>query len=117
MQTDLRVTFHGLPTSAAVQAEVERCLQELEAICSQLVSCRVSIELPHRHQQHGRRFRVGVDVGLPGRHLVGRSSDEDASQEDVHLALRDAFSAVRRQLAEYVRTRRRGVRSHAPGPA
>jgi ribosome-associated translation inhibitor RaiA len=118
MQTILQVTFHGISSSAAVEEDVRRSVQELEAVFSEIVSCRVSIEVPHRDHHRGRPFRVAVDVGMPGRHLVaGRASDEDTSHEDVYVAIRDAFRGVRRQLDDYMRSRRGEVKAHNPGAA
>jgi ribosome-associated translation inhibitor RaiA len=106
MQQALQVTFHGLPVSEAVEQDVRHSAAELEAEFPRLVSCHVSIELPHRHQQHGRRYRVRVDAAVPGFHAVaGHAAAEDPSHEDVHVAIRDAFRAVRRQLAESVERR------------
>jgi ribosome-associated translation inhibitor RaiA len=109
MQQPLQVTFHGLPVSETVEQDVRRAAAELEAEFPRIVSCRVSIELPHRHQQQGRRYRVRVDAAIPGVHVVaGRAAAEDPAHEDVHVALRHAFEAVRRQLEHSV-----GRRAHA----
>jgi ribosome-associated translation inhibitor RaiA len=41
-------------------------------------------------------------VGVPGLHAVaGHAADKRAESEDVYLAIRDAFRAVRRQLEEH----------------
>jgi hypothetical protein len=98
MKLPLQVSFHGLPSSAAVEHDVQRRAAELEAEFPRIVSCRVSIELPHRHQQQGRCFRVRVDLGIPGAHVVAGAADEDPAHEDVYVALRDAFRAAHRQL-------------------
>ena len=78
-----------------------------------IVSCRVSIEAPHRHQHQGGLYRVTVDIGAPGAHIVvGRSPDAHAAHADPYVALRDAFRAARRRLQGYARRLRGDVKSH-----
>lgn len=101
MQTPLQLTFHQLPHSAALEADIKRRVDELESRFDRIVSCRVSVEAPHRHQHNGQLYRVSVDLGVPGRHLVvNGSSDDDAAHADAHVAVRDAFDAARRQLED-----------------
>jgi ribosome-associated translation inhibitor RaiA len=91
-----------LAPSHSVARDVAHRARELEAEFPRIVSCRVSIALPHRHRQQGRRFRVNVNMGIPGRHAVAGRTDEDPAHEDVYVAIRDAFRAARRQLEEHV---------------
>jgi ribosome-associated translation inhibitor RaiA len=108
MQLPLQVTFHGLPASESVERSVRQHVTDLEAAFPRIVSCRVSIELPHRHRQQGGRYRVRVDLGVPGRHAVAtHAAEEDPAHEDVHVAIRDAFRAVKRQLEEQAGRRQR----------
>ena len=59
-------------------------------------------------------FRVRVDLGVPGREIVvGRDPQAHHAHEDAHVAVRDAFDAVRRLLEDYVRERRGDVKLHA----
>lgn len=103
MQTPLQVRFHGFPVSEAVESEVRRHVAELDEFFPRLVSCRVVIDIPHRHQHQGRLYRLQVDLGVPGTHLVvSRTTGGDPAHEDVYIAIRDAFRAARRQLEDHV---------------
>jgi hypothetical protein len=96
-----------MPPSAALEASIKGCVEDLESICGRIVSCRVSVEAPHRHKQNGRLYKVDVDLGVPGAKLVtARSPDDDLSHADPYVAVRDAFRATRRQLEQYVQRRR-----------
>jgi ribosome-associated translation inhibitor RaiA len=102
MQLPLQVTFHNLPGSESVERDIRQQVTQLEAAFPRMVSCRVLIDVPHRHQHQGRRYRARVEVGVPGLHAVaGHAADKRAESEDVYLAIRDAFRAVRRQLEEH----------------
>jgi ribosome-associated translation inhibitor RaiA len=54
---------------------------------------------------------VRIDVTVPGREIV-INHDHD---EDVYVALRDAFDAARRQLEDYARIRRGETRDRQAG--
>lgn len=90
-------------------------VDELESIFDRIVSCHVVVEAPHRHHQGGL-YAVRVELGVPGEHIVaGRSPAEHAAHADAHVAVRDAFRAVRRQLEDHIRRARGDVKSHAAG--
>ena len=71
-----------------------------------LVACHVAIESPHRHKQHGRHYRVRVDLTLPGTALVvDRCPDEGHANEDVYAAIDQAFDHAVRRVREAKRRR------------
>jgi ribosome-associated translation inhibitor RaiA len=113
MQTPVRITFQKMDASPALEAKIRDGVEELETVFDRIVSCRVSVEAPQRHQQGGI-FKVHVELGVPGAQIViGRSSHADASHADAFVAVRDAFRAARRQLEDYVDRRRGDVKAHS----
>ena len=74
------------------------------------MSCRVVVEVPHKHHQQGRRFNVRIDIGVPGSEIVVNRDQA----EDVFVALRDAFDAAKRQLEDYAHKIRGDVKAHQP---
>lgn len=108
MKLPVQINFHGVDPSEAVEAAVRDKVARLERFCGSLVRCRVVIELAQKHRQQGRPFGVCIDLTLPGRELVvGR-----VEHEDVYVALRDAFDAMRRQLEDAVRQQRGQAKLH-----
>jgi ribosomal subunit interface protein len=117
MQIPLEVHFNNTDPSPAVEAAVRERVAKLEKFAADIVSCRVTIEAPHKHHKHGKLFHVSVDVRLPGGEVVAnRDPSGHHAHEDVFVALRDAFDAVRRQLQDYVRKRRGSVKTHDVPP-
>jgi len=107
MKTHPQIAFHQVPSSPALEARIRHGLEELEAHFGQMLSCRVSVEAPHRHHRNGRLFRVVIEIGMPGgRIVIGRSPGEHASHADAHVAVRDAFRAARRRLDDRIRRTR-----------
>jgi ribosome-associated translation inhibitor RaiA len=113
MQTSLKITFRHLEPSPALEADIRQWMSELESVFEGIVSCHVVIEQPHQHHQQGRRFRVRLDLAVPGGVIaVGRNSDESDAHEDPYLAVRDAFRAAQRRLEAHVDRIRGEVKSH-----
>lgn len=117
MQVPLQIRFNNLEPSDAVESSVRKHVAHLERFCDDIVSCRVTIEAPHKHHRQGNIYQVTVDVRTPGeKNVASRTPTEDHAHEDVYVAIRDAFDAVHRQLQERQRKRRGKVKSHATPP-
>jgi len=113
MQIPLRITFRNLDRSDAVEAKVRERVDELEQFYNRITGCRVVIEEPSRRQHKGNLFHVRVDLSVPGREIVvKRDPPEHHGHEDIYVALRDCFDAVRRQLEDHVRRARGDVKTH-----
>ena len=82
---------------------------KLEHVYDRIISCRVRLELAARHKRNGRQFTVRVDLKVPGGEIAATHEHD----EDLAVALRDAFDAARRQLEEYVDKQRGDVKHHA----
>jgi ribosomal subunit interface protein len=108
MKQPLQITFHGMERSDAVEDAVRRRCEHLERFASDIMSCRVVVDQMQMHQQQGRPFGVRIDLTLPGRELVA----DRVQDEDVHVALRDAFDDMKRRLEDAVRQRRGAEKSH-----
>ncbi len=101
--------------SAAVEAAVRERAEKLETFGERVMSCRVAVEMHHHRHQQGNLYHVRVDLKLPGEQIVAsREPAEHHAHEDVYVAIRDAFNAVRRRLEDHVRQRRGDVKTHAP---
>ncbi len=117
MQIPVQVSFKDVPVSDAVEAAAWEHVAELERFCDRITSCRVVIAAPHRRHHKGAVFTVRVDLTVPGEEIVvNREPGLDHAHEDVHVAMRDAFQAVRRRLEDHARRVRQQVKTHARIP-
>ncbi len=108
MQIPMQITLRNVDHSEALESRIREKAKRLENFFEHIISCRVVVELPHNHKQQGKDFKVRIDVGVPGRELVVNRDHH----EDVYVALRDAFDAVRRQLDEYVQRMQGITKNH-----
>jgi ribosomal subunit interface protein len=115
MELPLQITFRHMEPSPAIEARITEHVQKLDRYHDRITSCRVVVEAPHKHHHKGRLYHVAVDLGVPdGRLVASRERDLHHAHEDVYVAIRDAFDAVRRQLDGYVSRRRGEVKTHEP---
>ncbi|MEY4582423.1 MAG: hypothetical protein RL701_7126 [Pseudomonadota bacterium] len=108
MQRRLQITLHGIEASPTLDARVAELATSLERFADQILSCHVTLQVPHRHMsQQGQRYDVRIRVCVPGTELVvARQGGLDPSRDDAFVAIRDAFEIAARRLDE--RARRSG---------
>lgn len=109
MKQPLQIQFLGMESSPAVEALAREKAQKLDKYCPDIMSCRIVIEHLNKHQHHGRQFAVRMHVTVPDHELaVDRVVDED-----VYVAMRDAYQDMRRQLEDTTQRRRGFEKQHA----
>jgi len=109
MQNSLQITVRGMDHSDALDEHIRGKVKKLDRVYPRLMGCRVVAELEDRHKHQGKKFAVRVDITAPGKEIVvNRQHDED-----VYVALRDAFDAAKRQLEDYAHIQRGDVKAHS----
>lgn len=110
MQIPVDITFKELDKSEALETRIREWVDKLERVYDRIVRCEVMIETPHRHHRNGRAYHVRVRLTVPGGEIVAsHDPGPDGAHEDANVALRDAFTAAKRQLEDHVqKTLKRG---------
>jgi len=117
MKLPLQISFRDLPHSEAIEAAVRKRAARLDRFYGEIMSCRVTVEAPHRHQHKGKLYSVKVDVTVPDDEIVvSRTPDRHQSHEDVYVAVRDAFDAMTRRIEDHIRMRRGKIKAHEVPP-
>ena len=108
MQIPLQISLHGIEQSDALYNAIREKAEKLDRYHDHIMSCRVVLELEARHKQHGRQFTARIDLKVPGAEIaINREGDED-----LQVALREAFDAARRKLEDHARVERGEVKQH-----
>ena len=110
MQIPLQITIRDVEHSEALETHIRGKVEKLEEFFKSIISCRVVVEMPHKHHHQGKQFNVRIDIGVPGSEIVVNRDHA----EDIYVALRDAFDAAKRQLEDYARKIRGDVKTHEP---
>jgi ribosomal subunit interface protein len=109
MQIPLQITIRKIGASEALEARIRDKAADLERFHPRITSCRVTVEEADRHHHQGRQFAVRLDVRAPGHADIVVTRHHD---QDVYVALRDAFDAATRQLEDVARELRQDVKTH-----
>lgn len=110
MQTPMQITIRDMDHSDALEAHIRDKVNKLEEFFNHIISCRVVVEVPHKHHQQGKQFNVRIDIGVPGGEIVVNRDHA----EDVYVALRDGFDAAKRKIEDHARKIRGDVKAHEP---
>ena len=115
MLLPVEVTFRHMSPSESLEASVREHAAKLDRFHSHITSCRVMIEMLHQRHVKGSVYHVRVDITVPGSELVASSEPPPQHfHEDVHIAIREAFDRMRRELQDHAHRSRGDVKSHEP---
>lgn len=104
----VQITVRDMDTSPSLEDHLRKKALKLNQYYDRINSCRIVIHIPQKHKHQGKLFSVSIILTVPGKELVvNRKLDED-----VYVAIRDAFIALTRQLENYARKRRGDVKTH-----
>jgi ribosomal subunit interface protein len=112
MQEAIQITARDLSLSNAAEAEIRARALDLDTYYDGIVNCRVVVQGPGRHHRKGQPYDVRVTLSVPGSEFVVNHQ----ADEDIYVAIRDAFDAVRRRLEDYARRQRGAVKQHEASP-
>lgn len=108
MKLPVHIQFHGMDASDALEAAARQHALKLDSFAPDIMACRVHIDLEQKHKHQGRPYGVRIDLTIAGHELVVNR----VQNEDVYVALRDAFDCMRRQLEDVVRKRQGREKQH-----
>jgi ribosome-associated translation inhibitor RaiA len=107
MKLPIQVVFRDVLALPWLEEDIRRRAEKLEQFTPHLMSCHVVVESLGHHHQQGRRYVVKIDLRVPGAEIF---AGEHHANEDVGIAVRGAFDAVRRRLEDFERRRRGQVK-------
>jgi ribosomal subunit interface protein len=101
VQVPLQVTFRNIDRSDALDSRIRTEARKLDRFHPRIGHCRVTVEETQRHHVQGRAFSATIEVRVPNAELVASKEDED-----VYVAVRETFAAMRRQLEDLAKEMR-----------
>jgi ribosomal subunit interface protein len=117
MQVPIEVSFRNMEHSAEIEDDVREKAAKLDEFFDRITACRVVVEAPHQHHQSGNIYHVRVYLSVPQHDIVvDRDPGAHHAHEDVHVAIRDAFDAARRQLQDVARKMEGKIKAHEAPP-
>lgn len=103
-QVPLELSFRDVNRSSATEALIRRRADKLHRFSDRIVSCRVSVERPHKHPRSGSPYRVCVEVTLPPTRdlVVRREPGEGDIHDELPTVINGAFDAMERRVERAV---------------
>ncbi len=111
MRLPLQVTFKNVPPSGAIESHIIEKAQKLDRFSERIMSCRVVLDSTQRRHRQGKLFGVRVDITVPRKEFVTSAEDED-----IYVAIRDAFDSAYRVVEEKRRREQGVVKTHEETP-
>ena len=135
MKSQMQITFRNMKPSEEIEGWIRAEAAKLETLYSQLMGCRVAVEVPHRHHRNGSPYHIRIDLTVPGGEIVvkrepslsararqlgerkiKKNSEVKIPHKNLRTAINDAFKAAGRRLQDYARRQRGDIKTHAPLP-
>ncbi len=109
----LEMTFRDVEKTPEIEELIKQKTARLDKVFPDLMSCRISVEKPQKHQRSGSPFRVRIEMGVPGDDImVTRESGEGDMHEPLSKIVNQAFTVARRRLREAKERREGRVKTH-----
>jgi len=112
MRIPLQITGRDVELTEAIEESIRQKAKKLELFYDQIMRCKVVVEAPHRRRRKGVLYNVRIDIKVPDEELVVKKE----LNEDLYVAIRDAFDSARRQLQDYSKQRRGEVKYREEAP-
>jgi cold shock CspA family protein/ribosome-associated translation inhibitor RaiA len=114
MESPLKIVLRDIsPYDDIVKAGVRELAAKLGKYYPDIISCRVTVEKPHKRHHTGSLYRATVLLTVPGKQIsVNREHPLRKSHEDIFVAIRHAFDDATRQLEEFSFIRHKDVKDH-----
>src|ERR1017187_1706054 len=135
MKSQMQITFRNMKRSEEIEGWIRAEAAKLETLYSQLMGCRVAVEVPHRHHRKGSPYHVRIDLTVPrgeivvkrepslsararqlGERKIKKNSEVKIPHKNLRTAINDAFKAAGRRLQDYARRQRGDIKTHAQLP-
>ena len=109
MQLPVQIVSRDLYLSKHLETSIHEKASKLVTFYSRITRCRVVVESPTHHHWKSKSYKVRIDLSVPGAELVVNHHEN----QDLKIAIRDAFEAAKRQLQNYAQHQRGEVKAHS----
>ena len=113
MTFPLQISFRRMSRSSGIEQMISEKSAKLSKFSSQIITCRVTVDLPHRHHQSGNEFHLSIEISTSQGKII---IDHERGDCDITVAIREAFDSAARKLEEAMRKHRHQVKLHETSP-
>lgn len=106
----LEITIRDIENTQAIDTRIRKKAEKLEHLYDRIIFCKVNVEASQKNKHQGKEFLVSIELNVPGKMLI--VNHDSHRNEDLYVAIRDSFNAMKRQLEDYVHKLRGEKKSH-----
>src|SRR5262245_29088544 len=97
----LNISYTDFSPSESLNTLIEERAAKLERFFDRISQCQVVVSAPHKHHRQ-KIYHIAIKLHVPGAELiVNREPEKSDDHQDIRKAVRDAFSAMARQLEDF----------------
>lgn len=111
MQVPLQITMRNLDHSEAVDERIRTKAEKLNQFSDHIISCEIVVEQSQAHRQNGTLYNIRINLLMPRKKQLVVTNNE---QENLYLAIREAFDDMSRQVEDAARKMKGDVKHHPP---
>lgn len=116
MKWPLQITYRRVMPGTEIEEWIRDKAEKLDTFYNYILSCHVTVEVPHRHHRKGDAFHVRIGVRVPGGEVVvnrepslgsemrrlgepatRKRLELEGPQKNLQLAIMTAFRTVERR--------------------
>lgn len=111
MALPLEISLRDIDHTPAIDAKIRQKAEKLTLFYDRITHCRVAVEAIQKNKHQGKVYQVNIELHVPGKKvlIVNRQRNED-----LYVAIRDSFDAMKEQLENYARKLRGYTKTHQP---
>jgi cold shock CspA family protein/ribosome-associated translation inhibitor RaiA len=133
VQEALQITCRDFELAEWMEKRIRGEVNALERYYPRILGCRVALERAHRRHASGNRFRVRIDLAVPGGEIVVshlpslharlkaleadaplKQFETEPARRQLIVAIDEAFETMRRRLQDFAARQQGDVKTHEP---
>lgn len=108
MKIPFEITVRDIEMTPAIEDRIHQKVEKLSQYYPRIEICKIVVESAQKKKHQGNLYNVNIEINVPGKLLtVNKQPDED-----LYVAIRDAFQAMYRQLETYAQKQRGEIKNH-----
>lgn len=111
MLQQLQIVIKDIPHSKKIEDHIRQQVERLERFYEGIISCHVAVEMSEKRHNSLKLYNVRIKTLVPKHEFVTTRQSRDA-QENLWLAIHDAFDAMREDMQFYSNLIHRKVKTH-----
>lgn len=108
MTVPLDITIRDIEKTPFIENKIREKTDKLVKFYDRIESIKVVVEVPQNHKHNGKLYSASLEVLVPSKKLIVNKK----ADENLYIAIRDAYAAMTTQLKEYAAIQRGAVKSH-----